>query len=249
MSEIQPSSQAAARGEPSYIWRDGQQRRLEMIQSAAGDRIRGRLLENGCGVGLYLEHLNPLGCETVGLEYELPRALEAKAKAANVIGAAGENLPFPVESFDLILSNEVIEHVIDDRKAVQEMVRVLVPGGRLILFCPNRWYPFETHGIYWRGEYRFGNKFLVNYLPRKLRDKLAPHVKAYTRQELGDLFQDLPVRFITRSVVFGGYDNIIGRFPRFGRFLRSVLYTLEKTPLQIFGLSHYWVVEKKDDHT
>lgn len=246
MTEFQPSSKAAERGEPSYVWRTGQQRRLEMIKTAAGERIHGRLLENGCGVGLYLEHLEPLGCETIGLEFEIPRALAAREKADKVIGGAGENLPFPVDSFDLILSNEVIEHVKDDRKAIQEMVRVLVPGGRLILFCPNRWYPFETHGIYWQGKYHFGNKFLVNYLPRPLRDQFAPHVRAYSRKDLKALFKDLPVEFVTQKVIFGGYDNIIGRNPQLGRILRWILYIFERTPLQTLGLSHYWVVEKKD---
>ncbi len=47
-----------------------------------------------------------------------------------------------------------------------EIFRVLKPGGRLVLFCPNRGYPFETHGIYWRGKYHFGNIPLVNYLPQ-----------------------------------------------------------------------------------
>lgn len=244
MNAIQPSEMAAERGEPSYIWRDGQQRRLEMLQEAAGERIRGRLLENGCGVGLYLAHLIPLGCEVFGLEYDFSRAVEAREKTTNILGGAGENLPFPDNSFDLILSNEVIEHVVDDRLAISEMVRTLVPGGRMVIFCPNRWYPFETHGVFWRGEYHFGNKALVNYLPRRVRDRLAPHVRAYTRTELNSLFRDLPVRFIKRQVIFGGYDNIIGRFPRAGKWLRSVLYWLEKTPFQILGLSHFWVIEK-----
>ena len=82
--------------------------------------------------------------------------------------------------FSLILSHEVLEHVQDDRRSVEEMVRTLKPGGRIVLFVPNRGYPFETHGIYWRGRYHFGNIPLVNYLPRRLRDRLAPHVRSYT---------------------------------------------------------------------
>lgn len=244
MTGIQPSSKAAERGEPSYVWRAGQQRRLDMILSAAGERIRGRILENGCGLGLYLEHLAQDGGQLVGLEFDLDRAREAKARSDQILGAAGEYLPFPEDSFDLILSNEVIEHVADDRAAVQEMVRSLKSGGRIILFCPNRGYPFETHGMYWRGEYHFGNKFLVNYLPRPLRNKLAPHVRVYSRKDLVRLFRDLPVRFMTKRVIFGGYDNIIHRHPRLGRWIRSTLYALEKTPLQILGLSHFWVIEK-----
>ena len=246
MTGIQPSPEAAERGEPSYIWRAGQQRRLDMIKAAAGDRIQGMVLEAGCGVGLYLEHLIPLGCEVIGMEYDFQRAVQSKTKASHIVGAAGETLPFPDGTFDLILSNEVIEHVQDDRNTVQEMIRTLKPMGRLILFCPNRWYPFETHGIYWQGEYHFGNKLLVNSLPKFWRDKLAPHVRAYSRSDLYKLFKDLPVKFILQTVIFGGYDNIINRYPKLGRVLRSLLFGIEKTPLKILGLSHYWVVEKQE---
>ena len=236
---------AALRGEPSYVWRAGQQRRLEMIARAAGERIRGRILENGCGVGMYMEHLSPFGGEVLGLEYDFARAAEARRNSANVINAAGEALPAPASVFDLILSHEVLEHVQDDRLAVCEMIRVLRPGGRLLLFVPNRGYPFETHGIYWRGKYHFGNKPFINYLPRRWRNRLAPHVRVYSGGDLERLFADLPVRFIERTIIFGAYDNIISRFGPMGRILRGILQTLEGTPLKLFGLSHFWVVEKR----
>jgi len=238
------SSKAALRGEPSYVWRAGQERRLGLIRSAAGARASGRVLDNGCGVGMYLGRLAGVAQPAVGLEYEHERALEARGLAERVVCAAGEHLPFPEGRFDLLLSHEVLEHVQDDRAAIREMVRVLVPGGRLVLFCPNRGYPFETHGIYWRGKYHFGNIPLVNYLPRGLRDRLAPHVRVYTRRDLEKLFSGLPVRWITRTVIFGAYDNIIARLGVLGRLLRGVLQFLERTPLRGLGLSHFWVVEK-----
>ena len=236
---------AALRGEPSYVWRAGQQRRLEMIVHAAGERIKGRILENGCGVGMYVEHLSPFGGQVTGLEYDFERAVEAHVDSPHIVNAAGEFLPLPTSTFDLILSHEVIEHVQDDRAAIREMVRALRPGGRLALFCPNRGYPFETHGIYWRGTYRFGNKLFVNYLPRSLRDKLAPHVRVYSRKDLEKLFEGLPVAFIERTIIFGAYDNIIARFGPLGKIVRGALQFLEKTPLKIFGLSHFWVMEKE----
>jgi SAM-dependent methyltransferase len=237
-------SKAALRGEPSYVWREGQQRRLDMIVRAAGGRIRGSILENGCGVGMYVEHLSPFGGQVTGLEYDFERAAEARARSAQIVNAAGEDLPFAAETFDLILSHEVLEHVRDDRAAVREMVRTLKPGGRMVVFCPNRGYPFETHGVYWNGSYRFGNIPLVNYLPRAWRDKLAPHVRAYSKRDLESLFQDLPVKMVERRIVFGAYDNLIARFGPAGRLLRAGLQFLEGTPLKIFGLSHFWVVEK-----
>ncbi len=235
---------AAQRGEPSHVWREGQKRRLALVTAAAGDRLKGRVLVNGCGVGMYVRHLVPLANEVVGLDIELPRVKETSVFSPLVVNAACEYLPFAGAEFDLILSHEVLEHVQDDAAVVHEMVRALKPGGRIVLFCPNRGYPFETHGIYWRGRYHFGNKFFVNYLPRAWRDRLAPHVEIYTRQDLTRLFEGLPVRFVECRILFGAYDNIISRWPRLGKLLRGFLQALEKTPLRVFGLSHFWVVEK-----
>src|ERR1700690_2011996 len=126
-------NKAALRGEPSYVWRDGQERRLAMVVEAAGRSITGNLLENGCGVGMYIEHLPPLGGTVYGLEYDLERANIASAKSECIVNAACEFLPLPAETFDLILSHEVIEHVQNDMLAMHEMVRVLKPGGRIVL--------------------------------------------------------------------------------------------------------------------
>ncbi len=235
---------AALRGEPSYVWRAGQQRRLEMILRAAGSRAQGMVLENGCGVGMYVQRLSKEGGCVFGLEYDFERAAEAGQQNPAIINAAGEYLPYPTATFDLILSHEVLEHVADDVLAAREIVRVLKPGGRAVIFVPNRGYPFETHGIYWRGKYYFGNKPLVNYLPRPWRDSLAPHVRVYSRSDLEKLFVGLPVKIIQQTVVFGAYDNIISRFGSFGKILRKTLQALEQTPLKWLGLSHLWVIEK-----
>ena len=237
---------AALRGEPSYVWRAGQERRFQMILVAAGDRIRGRILDDGCGVGEYLAHFRPRARQAHGVEFdpEHARVARSRAQMASVVRGSAEFLPYPDGAFDLVLSHEVLEHVGDDRASVREIVRVLRPGGRLVVFVPNRGYPFETHGVYWRARYMFGNIPLVNYLPRGLRNRLAPHVRVYTRPEVARLFKGLPVRVLTSTITFGAYDNVIARWPHFGRALRGFLQALEATPLRIFGLSHVWVVEK-----
>jgi len=241
-----PISPSAARcGEPSYVWRAGQERRFAMIRTAAGNRLHGRVLEVGCGVGQYLAHLEQAATQAVGLEYEFERCRAGAQRCSQILNGASENLPFTGGTFDLVLSHEVLEHVQNDHQAVQEMVRVLKEGGRMIVFVPNRGYPFETHGIYWRGKYHFGNKLLVNYLPRRWRNALAPHVRVYSTRDLQDLFAQLPLRLIERTIIFGAYDNIIVRVPWLGRALRSCLQWLEHTPLKFFGLSHFWVLEKQ----
>ncbi len=238
------NEKAACCGEPSYTWRAGQERRWQMMLKAAGELIQGTILENGCGVGLYLEKFAPLAQRAIGLEIDWERAYTARKRNRLVLCAAGEDLPFPDCSFDLILSHEVLEHVRDDRLAMREMARVLKQGGRLLLFVPNRGYPFETHGIYWKGKYHFGNIPFVNYLPRRWRDHLAPHVRIYQRRDLEKLVRGLPLRLVSATVIFGAYDNVIARFPKLGRMLRFFLQSLEKTPLRFFGLSHFWVLER-----
>ena len=248
-SDTRDLAKAARCGEPSYVWRAGQERRLKMVLEAGGDRVGGLILENGCGVGLYVEHLASHAGRVIGLEYDFARAEDALQGSeafpnVHILNAAGETLPFKPGTFDMILSHEVLEHVANDLMSAHEMVRALRLGGRILVFAPNRWYPFETHGIYWRGRYHFGNIPLVNYLPRQIRDRLVPHVRVYTRRDLDKLFEGLPVRYIERRIIYGAYDNIITRWPQFGEVLRTLLQWLERTPLQFFGLSHFWVVEK-----
>lgn len=237
------SSQAASRGEPGYVWRTGQERRLDMIRRWAD--LSGRLLDNGCGLGTYLEAFGRFSQHRFGLEIELERAAQARPRAEGVVQGVGERLPFANDTFDFILSNEVIEHVADDQKALTEMARVLKPGGRLVVFCPNRWYPVEQHGVYWRGEYRFGNVPLVNYLPNPVRNRLAPHVRAYTWHGLRRLFAGQSLAILHHGRIFGGYDNIERRWPRLGRLLKRVLYAAERTPLAWLGISHFVVLEKR----
>lgn len=248
------SDKAATRGHPSYVWRTGQERRFQMVRHWAPLAGR-RVLDVGCGIGMYTAAFLRETPHVFGVEIEHERALEAQEqkRAAGVVQSSGERLPFPDAAFDIVFSHEVLEHVADDRTCAAEMVRVTRrpepaegrPGGRIVIFVPNRLYPFETHGIYWRGRYRFGNAPLVNWLPPPLRDRLAPHVRAYTAGGLRRLFGDLPVRIIHHTQIFPGYDNIVARAPGLGRALRAFTYTLERTPLRIFGLSHLLVMEKE----
>jgi SAM-dependent methyltransferase len=233
----------AERGAPSYVWRAGQERRLAMIRRW-GRTQDAVVLEAGVGLGIYAVRLLEDTPHVFGFDIEVERIRETRQRVPNSHVAAAEALPYPTDSFDLILSNEVIEHVQDDRAALAEMARVLRPGGRAVIFCPNRWYPVETHGHYWRGEYHFGNTPLINYLPDPLRNQLAPHVRAYTRHGLLRLIEGLPLKVVHYTRIFGGYDNIVARFGGAGRLLRAVMQGAEHTPLRFFGLSHLLIVEK-----
>jgi len=235
---------AAERGVPSLVWRAGQERRLQMI--AQWTRLQdAKVLIAGCGVGTYAAQIRHRYTPDVeAFDIEADRVLEARVETPHALVSAAEALPYPDNQFDTILSHEVLEHVLEDRKSIHEMVRVLKPGGRVIIFVPNRWYPFETHGHYWRGTYHFGNTPLINYLPDVLRNRLAPHVRAYTAHGLRGLFDGCPVKLVSHQRIYGGYDNIIARLGTTGKVIRDTLYRIEGTPLDLFGLSHLLIMEK-----
>lgn len=236
---------AALRGLPSFVWRFGQERRLRLI-AAYAHLQNARILVDGCGIGTYVAHLRAFSPSVYGLDIDAEYVeMGARALPGLLQIADAERLPYPDNTFDVILSHEVMEHVPDDRAAAVEMARVLRSGGRIVLFCPNRWYPFETHGFYWRGRYHFGNIPLINYLPRRWRDRLAPHVRTYTSGDLRRLFAGLPLRLVTHTQIMAGYDNTVARYPTLGRLLRKTTYMAERTPLRVLGLSHFLVLEKQ----
>ncbi len=232
----------AALGHPSYVWRFGQERRLALMDRYVS--LQGkRILDVGCGLGTYVDKLRRFSDQVYGVDIEVDRVLEGGSQLRNLLAAAAEALPFTSDCFDVLLLHEVLEHVQDDGQVVQEACRVLRPGGRMVIFAPNRLYPFETHGIYWRGSYRFGNFPLVNYLPQPLRRRLCPHVRAYTSGSLHRLMPTPQHRIVAHEQIYPGYDSIYSRRPRLASLLRRITYLAERTPLRVFALSHFLVVE------
>ncbi len=238
------NDKASSLGLPSYVWREGQERRFQLLRQHVALE-NAHILDAGCGVGLFVRRFRDFTDRVLGIELDAERAATAAATLPDICQGSVEALPYPNRCFDLVFSHEVLEHVDDDRKALKEAWRVLKPGGALALFLPNRWYPFETHGFYWFGHYRFGNIPLINYLPRAARDRMCPHVRAYTRKEVERLIKGLEhYRIVAYRGIFAGYDNIAAKSPRLARYLRGLSYRLEGSPLQRLALSHFYVIRK-----
>jgi SAM-dependent methyltransferase len=238
-----PDRAEIALGNPSYVWRFGQDRRLNLIRQFAPLEGR-RILDIGCGLGAYVRKLREYSDRVTGIDVDRKRVVEGSKTTPGLMLAAGEQLPFREASFDVVILNEVIEHVRSDSGTLREAYRVLGADGRIVIYAPNRLYPFETHGIYLRDRYIFGNIPFVNWLPSPLRDRLVPHARAYTKGDMRRTYAGLPVNVLAETYVFPGYDQIMARRKRLGQVFRSVTYRVEKTPLRVFGLSHFVVLQK-----
>ena len=112
-----------------------------------------RLLDLGCGGGRHAFEAMRRGARVVALDYSAAELKDVGAVSAAMIEAGditvdawagvvnGDALdvPFPDNRFDRIIASEVLEHIWDDERAIEELVRVLRPGGRLAVTVPTRW--------------------------------------------------------------------------------------------------------------
>lgn len=240
---VRSTDKRATLGHPSQVWTRGLERRLGLMRRYVA--LEGkRILDLGCGVGAFVRRLRQFSPYVYGVDVDAENVAKGGEEVPNLALAVGERLPFRDGVFDVVLLHEVLEHVTDDRATLREARRVLAPGGAVVVFCPNRLYPFETHGIFLGKKYVFGNVPLVNYLPDAVRNRLVPHARAYTARGLSRVYRAAGLRARVHTYVFPGFDHVAARRRAVGRALRWALYPFEKTPLRIFGLSHFVVLVK-----
>ncbi len=241
---------AARLGNPSFVWRFGQERRLALIERYV-KLENSRALDLGCGVGEYVRAFERKGAKSIGLDIDLVRLREACKRSGiahrehpQFLAGAGETLPFKNESLDVVVLNEVIEHVDNDQATLSEVSRTLRDNGHCVIFAPNKLYPFETHGIYLGKRYIFGNIPLINWLPRSLRNRLVPHARVYKQSDWSRLIKGIDLEIIHHGYVFAGYDNIAARWPRLAQIVRAISYWAEGNYLGRFGLSHFVILRR-----
>jgi SAM-dependent methyltransferase len=113
--------------------------------------VSGCWLDLGCADGGYAAELLRRGAsEVIGLDAEESRIAQATSRnlpRTSFQVGVGEDLPFPDAHFDGVFMNEVFEHVTDEKATLAEVMRVLKQNGWLVLISPNRWFPFEGHGM------------------------------------------------------------------------------------------------------
>jgi SAM-dependent methyltransferase len=156
--------------------------------------VAGRWLDFGCAEGGYDAALLRAGAdEVVGADVEPERLEEARnqglAHATYQLVDPRCVLPFEDGSFDGVFMNEVLEHVVDQQQVLAEVHRVLRSRGVLALNCPNRWFPFEGHGIRVGGSLVRGPNPFVPWLPRRVSAHIL-RARNYWPHELEEVVRD-----------------------------------------------------------
>ncbi|GAB5417465.1 MAG: hypothetical protein Crog4KO_30470 [Crocinitomicaceae bacterium] len=118
------------------------QRSVLAYQEAA-DRIQGKVLEIGTGSGYGIEYIAQNSSRFITLDKHKPDVVsnETLISASNVQFLQMKVPPLvdiPSNYFDAVISFQVIEHIKDDHAFILEALRVLKPGGKLILTTPNK---------------------------------------------------------------------------------------------------------------
>jgi len=143
-----------------YLGAEGDALALEELAPVA-QRFAGpgaRVLEVGCGYGRNLvalasvPHATLTGCDVSAGELRKARARLAShgvpEAAVGLVQQPHDALPFRDGAFDLVVLWQVLEHVIGreaKRALLAESVRVLAPGGHLLVETPNQWFPVDYH--------------------------------------------------------------------------------------------------------
>ncbi len=146
--------------EDRHWWYRGRRTVLERVIAGLALPAGARILDAGCGSGRNMVELARHGSVT-GVELSQPSVELARARqSGEVIEGSVLELPFESDSFELVVSLDVIEHLEDDLGALRELHRVVAPGGALLVTVPA--YPWL-----WSGH-----------------DEINHHYRRYTRRSL-----------------------------------------------------------------
>lgn len=175
------------RNEADMAYRRRVQTIFEWLEPGDEDRI----IDGGCGRGFYLRFIRQV-CEAdltgVELEYEIIE----KAQAAligfdrlSLVNGSLNALPFPDNTYDKAILSEVLEHVPDDSGALQEIARVVRPGGLIAITVPNANYPFWWDPVNKTLETLFNTHISHGFFA----GIWANHIRLYTSEALRDVVE------------------------------------------------------------
>ncbi|MBI3282733.1 class I SAM-dependent methyltransferase [Candidatus Curtissbacteria bacterium] len=140
---------------------------MELVKKYIWKRRGLKILDTGCGTGGLMKKLSKIG-NVVGIDFNHEAIKFAKRRGISVKLSTIERIPFRDNRFDLVTCIDVIYHkqVKDDVKALEEIRRVLKPGGLLILRVPANKFLMSAHDKHVHTARRYNKKELASKLYR-----------------------------------------------------------------------------------
>lgn len=232
-------NQTPALGKPASYGDFVLTRRMQLIDSML--EFRGHaLLDVGCGNGAQTLHYLPRFERMVALDVvaEHLDVLREKLEARRVHHCVptlydGSRMPLPDASFDCVVSIETLEHVASESTTLNEMLRVLRPGGWLVISVPNKWWIFETHGatlplLPWNRVPFF------SWLPGPVHARFA-NARIYTRGQIERLLRTAGFEVLESRYLTAPMDVI--KNPRLAGLLRRTVFRGPSTSVPILSTS------------
>jgi SAM-dependent methyltransferase len=197
---------------------------LDWARQFAQSRPQAAILDFGCGAGRVVEAGLAAGLDIHGTDVYYGGSKDrALAEASGLLGSAileteDGRLPYPGARFDLVVNNQVLEHVADLDAVLREIHRVLKPGGAVLSVFPSIDVWREGHiGIPFAHRFRKGSRarFLYTWALRSLGlgtwKEQAPTCRQWAVEKLAWI--DSYTRYRTRAEIFR----------TFGKYFRSEL--------------------------
>ena len=190
--------------------------------------FKDAMVELGCGDGsLFMEVADALGIRDVyGVDIDEMVLKKAACRGIKVFEADlnSDPLPFKDDFFDIVLMEEVIEHLVNPDNAIREAYRILKRGGLFLLSTPNLAWWLNRLALllgyqpYWS---ECSTIYNVGKFKRNLRQPLSGHLRLYTYKALKQLlelhgFQVIASKGVTYNnlpSVFKHLDRLISKVP------------------------------------
>lgn len=160
------------------------------------------VVDLGCGTGLYSSVLKKYDNYYIGIDMSSSALEIAKAEGINVIAGEAEAIPVADETVDYLFSTEVIEHVISPEKMMQEIYRILKPGG--YGFITTTTYQFIIfHYIWVLSEIKFKFRdiamYLKGFLFKKQRNEFVRLLYDFTGGHLWGFMKKDLIQLVKKS--------------------------------------------------
>lgn len=178
---------------PFFIARRGLFRHMQDLAR----HITGTTLDVGCGMKPYRDLCS--SDEYVGLELDTP---ESRARGVADVFYDGSRFPFSDTAFDSVLCNQVLEHVFTPEEFLRDILRVVKPGGHVLLTVPFVWDEHEQPRDY--GRYSsFGIADLVRRTGFEIIDqrRSVDHVGVLAQLWIGYLYKKTVTRSVPLNIV------------------------------------------------